>query len=383
MVLEGVTGLPAFKDTSNNTWSSSFYYTDWTGQRRRKKKVGFKTRREALAFEENFKSKAAGATTMTFGELYELYMEDARVRLKPTTYRNKEFVIKLKVLPFFKDLPISSITPAIIRKWQNQMLSATYTPFGKQKTAQPYTQTYLKTINNQVSAIFNFAVKYYHLPQNPVRLCGSMGKKRSDRISFWTLDEFRQFITVYKDDILYYTIFMLLFWTGMREGELLALTAADFDLEEQTVSITKSYSRLDGQDLIQKPKTSKSIRTITIPPFLCTIVQNYMNAIYGLRRQDRLFPTTKYAILNHLHTGSKKAGVKKIRVHDLRHSHASFLIDLGFSPLVIKERLGHENIETTLSTYTHLYPSQQRKLLAAMEKFGEKSIPKDDDKTTA
>ena len=74
--------------------------------------------------------------------------------------------------------------------------------------------------------------------------------------------------------------------------------------------------------------------------------------------------------------------MKKIRVHDLRHSHASFLIDLGFSPLVIKERLGHENIETTLSTYTHLYPSQQRKLLAAMEKFGEKSIPKDDDKTT-
>lgn len=168
--------MPVFKDSSNNTWSASFYYTDWTGQRRRKKKVGFKTRREALAFEENFKSKAAGATTMTFGELYELYMEDARVRLKPTTYRNKEFIIKLKVLPFFKDLPISSITPAIIRKWQNQMLSATYTPFGKQKTAQPYTQTYLKTIDNQVSAIFNFAVKYYHLPQNPVRLCGSMGK---------------------------------------------------------------------------------------------------------------------------------------------------------------------------------------------------------------
>lgn len=105
--------MPAFKDTSNNTWSASFYYTDWTGQRKRKKKVGFKTRREALTFEQNFKSKAAGATTMTFGELYELYMEDARVRLKPTTYRNKEFVIKLKVLPFFKDLPISSITPAI------------------------------------------------------------------------------------------------------------------------------------------------------------------------------------------------------------------------------------------------------------------------------
>ena len=132
------------------------------------------------------------------------------------------------------------------------------------------------------------------------------------------------------------------------------LTVCSSRSKSAAVSVTKSYSRLDGQDLIQKPKTSKSIRTITIPPFLCTIVQNYMNAIYGLRSQDRLFPTTKYAILNHLHTGSKKAGVKKIRVHDLRHSHASFLIDLGFSPLVIKERLGHENIETTQIGRAHV-----------------------------
>jgi integrase len=201
-------------------------------------------------------------------------------------------------------------------------------------------------------------------------------EKRSDRISFWTLDEFRAFIAVYKDDILYYTIFMMLFWTGMREGELLALTAADFNFSTQTISITKSYSRLNGQDLIQKPKISKSIRTITIPPFLCSIVQTYMNSIYGLHKHDRLFPITKHSILRYLHNGSQKAGVKKIRVHDLRHSHASFLVDQGFSPLVIKERLGHENIETTLNTYSHLYPSQQTKLLDGMEKLGKISVPK-------
>lgn len=368
--------MSAFKDKVHNTWGTSFYYTDWTGQRKRKKKVGFSTRREALEFEESFKAKSAGSTMMTFGELYDLYMEDAKVRLKPTTYRGKEYIIKLKVLPFFKDLPLSSITPATIRQWQNRMLSAKYSPTGAQDDEQPYTQTYLKTINNQVSAIFNFAVKYYHLPQNPARLCGSMGKKKSDRINFWTLDEFCQFIAVYKDDILYYTIFMLLFWTGMREGELLALTPADFDWTAQTVSITKSYSRINKQDLIQKPKTPNSIRTITIPPFLCQIAQDYMKAIYGLRKHDRLFQVTKHAILRHLHEGCEKAGVKHIRVHDLRHSHASFLIDQGFSPLVIKERLGHENIETTLNTYSHLYPSQQTKLLDAMEKFGEQSIPK-------
>ena len=196
-------------------------------------------------------------------------------------------------------------------------------------------------------------------------------EKRSDRISFWTLDEFRAFIAVYKDDILYYTIFMMLFWTGMREGELLALTAADFNFSTQTISITKSYSRLNGQDLIQKPKISKSIRTITIPPFLCSIVQTYMNSIYGLHKHDRLFPITKHSILRYLHNGSQKAGVKKIRVHDLRHSHASFLVDQGFSPLVIKERLGHENIKTTLNTYSHLYPYLTNKTPEYYEKIGE------------
>lgn len=165
--------MATFKDKTRNTWGISFYYTDWTGQRKRKKKIGFKTRRDALAFEESFKSKASGSTMMTFGALYELYMEDAKVRLKPTTYRNKEYIINLKVLPFFKNLPLASITPATIRKWQNQLLSTTYM---REKSQLHYTQTYLKTINNQVSAIFNFAVKYYHLPQNPARLCGSIGK---------------------------------------------------------------------------------------------------------------------------------------------------------------------------------------------------------------
>ena len=104
---------------------------------------------------------------------------------------------------------------------------------------------------------------------------------------------------------------MMLFWTGMREGKLLALTAADFNFSTQTISTTKSYSRLNGQDLIQKPKTSKSIRTITIPPFLCSIVQTYMNSIYRLHKHDRLFPITKHSILRYLHNGSQKAGVKK------------------------------------------------------------------------
>lgn len=152
-------------------------------------------------------------------------------------------------------------------------------------------------------------------------------------------------------------------------GELLALTPADFDFEAKTVTISKSYSRLNGQDLIQSPKTAKSKRTVSIPDFLIDIVQAHIKALYKPKKNDRLFPVTKYYLNHEMNRGCKLSGVKKIRVHDLRHSHASLLIELGFSPLMIKERLGHEKIETTLQTYSHLYPNKQNELADKLQAF--------------
>ena len=208
------------------------------------------------------------------------------------------------------------------------------------------------------SLIFNFAVKYYKLPSNPAAACGSMGKKKAEGMQFWTKEEFDQFIPHVSDKPMSKVIFYLFFYSGIREGELLALTLNDFDFDKNTVSITKNYARVNNQDIIQTPKTPKSKRTITLPVEIMEMVKEYGGMLYDYKPTDRLFPTQKSLLTREMVRGCKLSGVKKIRIHDLRHSHASLLIELGFAPLLISERLGHENVETTLNTYSHLYPNK-------------------------
>lgn len=171
-----------------------------------------------------------------------------------------------------------------------------------------------------------------------------------------------QFIDCVMDKQHSYIAFMTLYWTGMRIGELLALTPKDIDLEKRTISISKSYQRIDRRDVITPPKTPKSKRVISIPEFLAIDLQDYIGSIYGIEENDRLFPVTKYFLEHEMQRGIKASGVKRIRLHDLRHSHASLLIEMGFTPLAIAERLGHERIETTMNTYAHLYPNKQNQL---------------------
>lgn len=144
----------------------------------------------------------------------------------------------------------------------------------------------------------------------------------------------------------------------MREGELLALSLNNFDFDNNTVSITKNYARLGTEDIIQTPKTPKIKRTITLPVEIMDMVKEYCTMLYDYKPTHRLFNVTKSYLTHEMQRGCKLSGVKKIRIHDLRHSHASLLIELGFSPLLISERLGHENAETTLNTYSHLYPNK-------------------------
>ena len=144
---------------------------------------------------------------------------------------------------------------------------------------------------------------------------------------------------------------------SMLSGQL-ALTLNDFDFDKNTVSITKNYARVNNQDIIQTPKTPKSKRTITLPAEIMEMVKEYGGMLYDYKPTDRLFPTQKSFLTREMVRGCKLSGVKKIRIHDLRHSHASLLIELGFAPLLISERLGHENVETTLNTYSHLYPNK-------------------------
>ena len=178
---------------------------------------------------------------------------------------------------------------------------------------------------------------------------------------FWTKAEYQRFAEAMMDKPLSYYAFEMLYWCGIREGELLALTPGDFDFEAGTVKISKSYQRLHGEDVITTPKTKKSNRTIKMPNFLCDEMRDYLGMLYGVKKKDRIFTVTKSYLHHEMDRGAKEAGVKRIRIHDLRHSHISLLIDMGFSAVAIADRVGHESIEITYR-YAHLFPSKQTEM---------------------
>jgi integrase len=333
-------------------WEVFIYVDDFiTGKKKLKHKRGFSTKREAVAWAEQFKLQQSSNLDMTFQAFWELYRHDMVNRLRENTVRTKDYITELKILPYFGQRKLVDIKAADIRKWQNKLMK------------EGYSQTYLRTINNQLSAIFNYAVKYYDFPKNPCKQAGAMGKDQADEMQYWTQEEFETFVECVKDKPVSYMAFKTLYWTGIRVGELLALILEDFNEQEKTLRICKSYQRIKRRDVVTEPKTKKSNRIITLPDFLVEELKEYVSKLYGMMPQDRLFSITKSYLEHEMIRGVELSGVKKIRLHDLRHSHASLLISkLGAQPSLVADRLGHEKIQTTLNTYSHLYPNQARDL---------------------
>lgn len=299
---------------SKGLWDVQFYYKDLQGNRIKKHKRNFKTKKAAQDWIYEYTAKQARSLNMTFKSLWEIYRDDMSQRLRENTVRTKDYIMKIKVLPYFEKMKVTDITPAHIRKWQTQLMK------------QGYSDTYLKTIHNQLSAIFNYAVRYYDLQSNPCAKAGSMGKGSAKEMQFWTQNEFETFVECVKDKEISYYAFLTMYWTGVRVGELLALKINDFNAKQKTLSITKSLQRIEGKDIITEPKTPKSKRVITLPDFLVSQLEEYVNKLYGMMSDDRLFAVTKCYLENELKRGIRLSGVKKIRLHDLRHSHASLLI---------------------------------------------------------
>ena len=274
---------------------------------------------------------------------------------------SKSHIIRTKILPYFGNRKIAEIEPKDVIAWQSKLL-------GYQgENGEVYSPTYLKTIHSQLSAIFNHAVRFYHLPSNPAQKAGTMGCEEHKEMLFWTKEEYLKFADVMMDKTRSYYAFEMLYWCGVRMGELLALTPADFDFERQTVTINKSYQRLKGRDVITSPKTVKSNRTIKMPKFLCEEMQDYIRMLYDIGENKRIFQITKSYLHHEMDRGAKVAGVKRIRIHDLRHSHISLLIEMGFSALAIADRVGHESIDITYR-YAHLFPNKQTEMANQLDR---------------
>lgn len=217
--------MPAYKD-KNGKWYVSVYYGNWMGKRDRKVKRGFPTKREALAWEREFLNQKSGDLDMTFEAFYERYKEDKKDRVRLNTWLMKTNVIETKILPYFKDKKMKDIKATDIIAWQNTLLNY------RDRNGKPYSPTYLKTIHNQISAIFNHAVRYYELKDNPAAKAGNMGKEKTREMLFWTKPEYLAFSEAIMDKPISFYAFEMLYWCGIREGELLALTPADFDLKK-------------------------------------------------------------------------------------------------------------------------------------------------------
>lgn len=298
---------------------------------------------------------------MSFASFVEVYRKDMLRKIREHTWQTKNAIINFAILPYFGEMPLGKIKSTDIMRWQNQMLGY------RNEKGEPYSAAYLRTINSHLSAIFNHAVKYYDLNRNPVAKACSMGKKSTTEMEFWTKEEYQKFIEEVMDKPMSFYAFEMLFWCGLRMGELLALTPKDFDFKNKTVRINKSYQRIQQKDVITDPKTPKSVRTIAMPEFLSEEMEAYINSLYGIEENDRIFQISKYYLHNEMDRGSKAAGVKRIRIHDLRHSHVSMLINQGFSAVDIANRVGHESIDITFR-YAHMFLTTQKEIANRLEK---------------
>lgn len=255
--------MKAEKDKKTGKWLIQYRYTDWQGKRRKSTKRGFATKREAEEWLRNFLITQKADFDMKFADFWKMYCADMETRLREHTMRTKKYIVELKILPYFGNKRVNDITAADIRQWQNELIKMGYSP------------TYLKTINNQLSAIFNYAVRYYDLKSNPCAKAGSMGKSKAEEMDFWTGEEFRRFIDSVMNKRLSYMAFMTLYWTGMRLGD-------DDDkirLNQRKPSKYKGLSRFGPEKNLQRINKFMKER----PTFYKKLIQMKENFRFYLR----------------------------------------------------------------------------------------------------
>ena len=349
--------------TSDGKYRVNFsYISPDTHERKRTSKRGFEKQKEAIAWMQNdlpafinqLEHKETLDENLTMAELIEHYMENARIRREETTCLTKTNIVETKILPFFKDIKVYDVSTNHVRKWQNQMMTAV------KKNGQPYSDTYLRSMNNQLSAIMNFAIAYHNLPSNPVLKVERMGVKNpEEEPAIWTLEEYEKFSEQLQDKPMFYYIFEVFFWSGIRLGELLGLKKEDVSLEEGTLRVKSSYKTQTRK--MGKTKTKSSKRTIYIPQFLVEELAEYMETLYGLSEKDRIFPTSKTTLHKKLKEAAEKAGLEKITIHGFRHSHISMLMDgVSCASVVdISKRAGHKKPSTTM-IYSHRYKDKDQ-----------------------
>ena len=355
--------MSVYKDENTGAWFCIFRYKDFSGKTIQKKKKGFRTKREAKDYEVEFQRKVSGKSDMLFESLVELYLADCKVHHRPNVYRIEEIHIGHIILPYFGKLHVKDITAATVRSWQNDILIPNY------KYAS------IKTYNGHLTGIFNYGMRYCGLAENPVMKAGPLRyPEMNDKtpIRFWTREQFEYFLSFVKKPSLRLA-FETLFWTGMRNGELMGLRICDIDLEHKEIHIVQNRVRIAAAgcpEVIQAPKTRSSRRMVGITDKLAEEFKAYLDSLYKPEPTDLIFQTKASSLTILFNRYQKLRNITPhIRLHDLRHSHASMLINLGVSPKAVADRLGHANESMVMKIYGHLYPEKRNEIVDKLNTF--------------
>lgn len=347
--------MPVYKDEKRGTWYVSCYVETKDGKRKKVMRRGFKTQSEAKKAEAEliFNASLENPDNPTFTELAQEYLEWYKQRRKTSSYRKIESVVRIRLLPYLKNKRIQDITRRDVMKLQNELLSK-------------YEVNSAKRTHTVLSSILNYAIKMEYLTRNVAREVGNIEARQDKRMEYWTLDEFKKFIQ-HVDDLMYKAFFMCLFFGGFRKGELLAITWKDVNFDDNTIDINKTVSR----NKITSPKNESSNRVIKMPNHTMNLLRQLKlkrkpkpdHFVFG-EFYDHIAETT---LDRRYDEYIKKSKVKRIRIHDFRHSHASYLINNGYDIQIVSKRLGHSNVSTTLDIYAHLYPNKEDDAIAQME----------------
>ena len=347
--------MPVYYDKKRKTYYVSVYVEMKDGTKKRILRRGFKTQREAKKAENDiiFEYAQKSSNNPLMDELTVEYYEWSKKRRKESTIYKIDTMIKNQIDPFFKGKKVQDVKNKDIVKFHDFLLDTLAVSTAK-------------TVHKQLSAMFNYAVKMEYININVCNEVGNIDIKEDKRIDYWTLEEFKLFIS-HVDNPKYKALFMLLFYSGARIGELLGLTWSDVNFDKNFIDINKRFYR--GK--IDTTKTDASTRIVQIPNHTMNLLREYKLSInpkpdyyvFG-KYKSPLYPTN---VWTYYMKAIEKSKVRKIRIHDLRHSHTAYLINKGTDIQIVSKRLGHEKISTTYDTYSHLYPNKENEAVMDME----------------
>ncbi|EGO2608961.1 site-specific integrase [Enterococcus faecalis] len=345
--------------------------------KQRRKRLTVSTKKEAQQIESKYlrlyhENKLTTNSDLTLKDIYEIYEEKYTQNLKPSYKQTQERIFKNYIEPYFKNTQIKLIKKQQIYDFQQFLLTS------KPKRKETLSNKTINMIIIHLQKLFNVAMKEGLSYENPCNQIDKL-KVQKKEINFWTLDEFTTFIShIDKNKPFLKVFYQFAFFTGMRAGEMIALTWSDIDFYNQTVRINKSAKLINGNYVTTTPKTESSNRYITIntkitsmlkkwqeiqPKLLIDNFQNIDSDKLLVFQYNEKHPSSDYYSKQIKKIIAKNdLNLKPIRLHDFRHSHVALLIHNNEKNTTIKERLGHSSITTTIDTYGHLYPNSQKSM---------------------